>query len=110
MVVKAVRRDCYPMSGSEDWKICPLCDRPIPPELESRHHLVPKLRGGKHGPIAVLHTICHSKIHSRFSETELARVYNTIEALRGDEEIARFVNWVSKRPPEFRSKNRAPRN
>ena len=65
-------------SDPSEWKVCPLCDRPIPPELESRHHLIPKLRGGKHGPIAVLHTICHSKIHSLFSETELARVYNTM--------------------------------
>lgn len=99
------------MSRSEtDWKICPLCERPIPPELESRHHLIPKLKGGKHEPIAVLHTICHSKVHSLFSEAELARVYNTIEALRENEEIMRFVKWISKRPPEFRSKNRSPRD
>lgn len=99
------------MSGSEPgWKTCPLCGRPIPPHLESRHHLVPKLRGGKHGPTAVLHTICHSKIHSLFSETELARSYDTIEALLAHEEIARFVRWVRKRPPEFRSKNRVPRD
>jgi len=71
--------------------------------------LIPKLRGGKHGPIAVLHTICHSKIHSLFSETELARVYPTIEKLRENEEVRRFVRWVRKRPPEFRSRNRPPR-
>jgi len=93
-----------------DWRICPLCERPIPPHLESRHHLVPKLRGGKHGPIAVLHTICHSKIHSVLSETELARNYATVEKLRQHEEIARFVKWVRKRPPEFRSRNRAPKD
>jgi hypothetical protein len=97
------------MSASDDWKICPLCERPIPPDLESRHHLVPKLKGGKHGPVAVLHAICHSKIHSVFTEAELARSYHTIEALRKHEKIARFVKWVSKRPPEFRSRNRAPK-
>jgi hypothetical protein len=58
----------------------------------------------------VLRTICHSKVHSLFSEAELARVYNTIEALRENEEIMRFVKWISKRPPEFRSKNRSPRD
>ncbi len=98
------------MSNSDDWRICPLCERPIPPHLESRHHLIPKLRGGKHGPIAVLHTICHSKIHSVLSETELARVYNTVEKLRQHEEISRFVKWVRKRPPEFKSRNRAPKD
>ena len=31
--------------------ICPLCERPIPPDVaQSRHHLVPRLRGGKGGP------------------------------------------------------------
>ena len=98
------------MSDSREWKICPLCDRPIPPELESRHHLVPKLKGGKHGPIAIIHTICHSKIHSVFSEAELARSYCTIEALREHEEMKKFLRWIRKRPPEFRSKNRSPKS
>ncbi len=93
----------------DDWLICPLCDRPIPPALESRHHLIPKLKGGKHGPIAVLHTICHSKIHSVFTEAELARSYSTIEALRDHEEIAKFIRWIRKRPPEFRSRNTSKR-
>ena len=103
-------RRSSPHTDFSDWLICPLCDRPIPPDLESRHHLVPKLRGGKHGAIAVIHTICHSKIHSLFSETELARTYNTIEALRENEEIVKFVKWIGKRPPDFRSKNRSPKD
>ena len=90
-------------------KICPLCQREIPPELESRHHLTPKLKGGKHGPIAILHSICHGKIHSIFSEAELARRYSTIEKLLQHEEIAEFVRWVKKRPPEYRSSNRKKR-
>ena len=94
----------------KDWKTCPLCDRPIPPDQESKHHLIPKLKGGKHGPIAVLHVICHGKIHSVFSEAELARSYHTIEALLENEEISRFVKWVRKRPPEFRSKNAKAKN
>lgn len=71
---------------------------------------MPKVRGGKHGPIAVVHTICHSKIHSLFSETELARVYNTIDALRQNEEIIKFVKWISKRRTDFKSKNRPPKD
>ena len=88
------------------WRLCPLCGRPIPPELESRHHLIPKLKGGKHGPIAILHQICHGKIHSVFTEAELARDYATIERLRDHPEIARFIGWVVKRPPDYRSSNR----
>ncbi len=90
-------------------KICPLCGRDIPPHLESRHHLTPKLKGGKHGPVAILHTICHSKIHSLFSERELARNYSTIESLLEVEDIARFVTWVRKQPIDCRSKNKRTR-
>ncbi|MBL9151402.1 MAG: hypothetical protein JNK37_02900 [Verrucomicrobiales bacterium] len=91
------------------WRTCPLCGRAIPPHLESRHHLTPKLKGGKHGPIAILHTVCHGKIHSVFTEGELARDYHTIERLLTHPEIVKFVHWVSKRPPDYRSSNRPPR-
>lgn len=84
---------------------CPLCDRPIPPDVpQSRHHLVPRLRGGKGGETALLHQICHNEIHATLSETELARSYNTIAALRAHPRLAKFIRWVSKRPPEFRSR------
>jgi hypothetical protein len=85
--------------------ICPLCDRPIPPDApQSLHHLVPKLRGGKGGPTVLLHQICHNEIHATLSEAELARVYNTPEALRRHPRLDKFFKWVGKRPPEFHSK------
>ncbi len=41
-----------------DDPICGLCGRPIPPGVpQSRHHLVPKLRGGKGRPTVLLHQI-----------------------------------------------------
>ena len=78
--------------------------------MESKHHLIPKLKGGKHGLVAVLHSICHSKVHSVFTEAELARSYSTVEKLLEHEEIERFVKWTSRRPPEFRSRNRGGAN
>ncbi len=85
--------------------ICPLCLRPIPADVpQSLHHLVPKLRGGKGGAVVLLHHICHREIHATLNETELARQYNTVEALRDHPRLARFVAWVARRPAGFSSK------
>ena len=88
-----------------DNPICPLCQRPIPPGVpQSLHHLTPKLKGGKGGPTVLLHDICHREIHASLTEAELARDYNTVEALRRHPRLAKFIAWVAKRPPSFRSR------
>ncbi|WP_132546253.1 HNH endonuclease [Rhodovulum euryhalinum] len=85
--------------------ICPLCGRPIPLEAkQSLHHLTPKLRGGKGGPTVRLHQICHNEIHATLTEAELARDYNSIEALRAHPRLAKFIAWVERRPPSFHSR------
>ncbi|MAZ22174.1 HNH endonuclease [Roseovarius sp.] len=85
--------------------ICPLCGRPLPGDVaQSLHHLVPRLKGGKGGPVVRLHQICHNEIHASLTEAELARDYHTIEALRAHPRLAKFIRWVAKRPPGFRSK------
>lgn len=86
----------------KDDPICPLCLRPIPESVpQSRHHLVPRLRGGKDGPVVLMHAICHKEVHRHLSETELARHYNSPEALRSHPALARFAAWVARRPPGF---------
>ncbi|TMV10519.1 HNH endonuclease [Arenibacterium halophilum] len=88
-----------------EFPTCPLCGRPIPPDVpQSQHHLIPKLRGGKGGPVVLLHHICHREIHATLSETELARDYATVEALRAHPRLDRFIRWVRKRPPGFNSR------
>ena len=85
--------------------VCPLCRRPIPPDVpQSRHHLVPRLKGGKGGATVLLHQICHKEIHAALTEAELARDYATPEALRAHPRLAKFADWVAKRPPGFLSR------
>lgn len=85
--------------NDQDLPACPLCGRPIPPESRSEHHLVPKsLKGREH---VVLHRICHRKIHSLFTERELARIYNTIGRLLEHPDVRVFRTWVAGKPPNF---------
>lgn len=84
----------------QDETICPLCNRLLGGKV-SRHHLIPKSRGGKFEDTVMLHQVCHSKIHDVFTERQLQRDYDTIAKLRAHDEIAKFVEWLSKKPPEF---------
>jgi hypothetical protein len=43
---------------------------------------------------------CHKTVHATLSEKELERQYNTLADLAARPEIARFVQWVRKQPPE----------
>lgn len=85
--------------------VCPFCLRPIPPDVaQSLHHLIPRAKGGRKGPVVLLHEICHKEIHAALSEAELARRFNTIEALRAHPRLATFAEWVARRPPGFLSR------
>ncbi len=98
------------MPRDADPPLCPLCLRPMPPEARpTRHHLTPKLKGGARKEAVLLHRICHNAIHARFSEAELARRLNDIPALRADPDIARFLEWVEGKPPDFHAPTRRAR-
>jgi len=91
-----------------DRSACALCGRSIPPAQRDAHHLVPKSRGG--AETVWLHRVCHRQVHALFTETELARSYASAEALRGHPVMARFLAWVSDKPPDFNPPIRRSRN
>lgn len=86
--------------------VCPLCLRPIPAEAkQSDHHLVPKLKGGKGGPVVRAHQICHNEVHATLTEAELARDYDTPEKLRAHPRLRAFLDWVAGKPPTFHKRS-----
>jgi hypothetical protein len=86
---------------------CALCQRAAT-DL-TRHHLIPRtvhkrprtrrnFTRGQRLTVVLLCRACHKQIHSLFTASELARTYCSIEALAAHPEIARFIDWVARRP------------
>ena len=83
---------------SDETPICWLCERPLG-EVTEWHHPIPKSKKGKlKFPV---HPICHQTIHATFTNGQLAKAFATAEALRGHEDIGRFIDWVAGKPPDF---------
>ena len=75
---------------------CELCLRE---NVETtRHHLTPKEEGGTFLPTAQLCEACHKQIHSLYTNEELAARLTTIESLKTDEKIGKFLKWIRKQP------------
>jgi hypothetical protein len=87
---------------------CELCERDVA-EI-TRHHLIPQTRHSNRrnkrdfersevrGRIAMLCRPCHGNVHATFSNKELERRLNTVEALRAEPAIERFTSWIQRRP------------
>ena len=77
---------------------CGLCEREV--QSTSRHHLVPRQQGGRHGPVVELCQPCHSSVHRFLSNRDLARQYATVEALRQAEELQTYLHWIRRQKVE----------
>jgi hypothetical protein len=83
--------------------LCFLCGRPIGTRVQW-HHPVPKSRGGRE--TVPVHPICHRTIHAVLDNKTLERGYASTAALRAHPEIARFVDWVRGKDPDFHAPTR----
>lgn len=84
---------------------CALCGRALGTKVEW-HHVVPKSEGGRE--TAPVHPICHRAIHAALPNGELARL-GTLDALRAEPGVARFLAWVADKPPDFHAPTRRRR-
>lgn len=80
-----------------DARRCELCGRAM--AKLTLHHLVPREKGGKYGPKVALCSGCHHQIHSLFTNAELAADYSTLDALRTEPRMARYLRWARRQKP-----------
>ena len=84
----------YPRRSRDDDNRCALCRREV--DRITVHHLVPRARGGKHGPTARLCSTCHRQVHAMFSVATLADELHSVELLRAHPRVAGFLRWISR--------------
>ena len=81
-------------AGVAEKGVCALCNREV--ERLSKHHLIPRSEGGTE--TVDLCRTCHKTLHSFFTNRTLAKQLQTLEALRQNSEVRRYLAWVRKQP------------
>ena len=88
---------------------CCLCGRAFQRQHLTKHHCLPKSKGGTMEHVELLCGMCHGMVHATYTTQTLARVYPTIELLRQAPELVGFVKWVRKQPVTRRTRNQRRR-
>ena len=77
---------------------CGLCGRGFAHRGLTKHHCLPKSRGGTSDHIELIYSQCHGMVHATFTNRTLEAIYPTLAELRRAPELAAFIKWVRKRP------------
>ena len=87
---------------------CGLCGRGFDRSRLTKHHCLPREKGGTAEDVELLCSQCHSMIHATYTNRTLAASYATLAELRLSPELVKYVRWVRKQPATRRTRN-APR-
>lgn len=87
---------------------CGLCGRGFPRPGLTKHHCLPRQKGGTSDDVELLCSQCHGMVHATYTNGTLAARYPTLPELRRAPELAGFLKWVRKQPATRRTRN-APR-
>ncbi|NES80137.1 MAG: hypothetical protein F6K10_00715 [Moorea sp. SIO2B7] len=90
---------------------CELCERKM--ERLTVHHLVPRQatrrKQAEPGATVDICSACHKQIHALFNNKYLAQELNTLEKLRNEPQMYKFLSWVKKQDSRKRVKVIRPR-
>ncbi|MGL5346884.1 MAG: hypothetical protein ACRDA3_06010 [Peptostreptococcaceae bacterium] len=87
---------------------CELCERNV--VNLTKHHLLPREEGGKEEHISYLCEDCHKQIHALYTNKELAIRLDTIDKLKNDEKITKYIKFIKKQSPSKITKIKKSRN
>ncbi|GAB4543741.1 MAG: hypothetical protein Tsb0014_37560 [Pleurocapsa sp.] len=85
---------------------CQLCQREL--KQLTVHHLIPKqaVKRKKADPGATVEicAACHRQLHSFYTNAELAQSLNTLEKLKSEPKMSKFLQWLAKQNPHKKIK------
>ena len=76
--------------------ICELCNRSV--SIINKHHLIPLEKGGKKLDTIHLCPTCHTAIHALFTNRELASRFNSLERIKKDYKIVKYLKFIENVP------------
>jgi len=88
---------------------CGLCGRAFERQGLTKHHCLPRSRGGTQEHVELICAQCHSMIHCTYENTTLADRYATLADLRQAPELENYIRWVRKQPASRRTRNKPRR-
>jgi 5-methylcytosine-specific restriction protein A len=84
---------------------CGICERGFSRKGLTKHHCVPRSKGGTSEDVELICSQCHSMVHATFTNATLEAMYPTLAKLAEAPELQRYVRWVRKQPATRRTKN-----
>ena len=88
---------------------CALCGRPFEGKQLTKHHCLPRQKGGTREDTELLCRQCHGMVHATYTNATLAVLYPAIEELRQAPELSAYLRWVRKQPSSRVKRNRSRR-
>ena len=82
------------MPKEEPLRPCRLCGRSLPMKQLTKHHCLPREKGGTQDHVELVCPQCHGVVHATYTNETLAAVYPTIEQLRKAPELVGYFRWV----------------
>jgi hypothetical protein len=89
---------------------CGLCGRAFQRSGLTKHHCLPRSRGGTSSDVELLCSQCHSMVHATYTNRTLASQYASLDELRQAPELEKYIRWVRKQPATRRTRNARRRN
>lgn len=76
---------------------CPNCKRILNKKYLTKHHSIPRQKGGSHSEKIILCISCTNHLHNLYSNSLLKRKFDTLEKIINDPGMKKFGEWIGKR-------------